>query len=98
MNEFCYEVNLLEMYDVPMMVKYSWFNISENENKRYIDIMHLVSIVKNISSYKIIKTLNRNKIKIKILLKEESDIIFLTLAGSDIIDKIYHYSKSVDIK
>ena len=98
MNEFCYEVNLLETYDVPMMVRYSWFKISENEKKRYVDIMHLVSIARNISSYKIIKSLNRNKIKIKILLKEETDIIFLTLAGSDIIENIYHYSKNVDIK
>lgn len=99
MNEFCYEVNLLETYDVPMMVRYSWFKISENEKKRYLDIMNLVSITRNISSYKIIKSISKfNKIKIKILLKEEPDIIFLTLAGSDIIEKIYHYSPTLDIK
>lgn len=97
MNAFCYEVNLLEIYDVPSLVKNSWFKISEKEKKLYIDVENLISIARNISSYKIVKNNSGfGKLKVKILLKEETDIVFLTLAGSHIIEKIYMYVPTID--
>ena len=99
-SDFKYEVILVDVYDIPKVTTYSWFNSSEKEKNRYLDVMNFISIIKNtISSYKIIhKSTKIGQFKIRILLKEESDIVVLTLAGSQLIEKIYTYSPALDVK
>ena len=90
----------MEVYDIPIVSTYAWFNNSEKEKNLYLDIINFIYIIKNtISSYKIIRKHTKNgRFKIRILLKKESDIVVLTLAGSQLIEKIYTYTPALDIK